>query len=200
MYPNLYFFIKQVFGVEPFGFTKYLNSFGILVALAFFVAAYFLRKELLRKEKMNLLVPLEETVVVGKPASISDLVTNALFGFLVGYKILGIFLNKIEGNPQDYIFSSQGSINGGLVLAAIFSSLRYVEKKKQVLPKPEKRIMKIWPHERVGDITVYAAIAGCIGAKSFDNLENWDRFILDPVGNLLAPSGLTFYGGLILLT
>ena len=198
MYPNLYFFIKQVFGVEPFGFTKYLNSFGILVALAFFVAAYFLRKELLRKEKMNLLVPLEETVVVGKPASISDLVTNALFGFLVGYKILGIFLNKIEGNPQDYIFSSQGSITGGLVLAAIFSSLRYVEKKKQVLPKPEKRIIKTWPHERVGDITVYAAIAGFIGAKIFDNLENWDRFILDPVGNLLSPSGLTFYGGLIL--
>jgi hypothetical protein len=45
MYPNLYFFIQQVFGVEPFGFTKYLNTFGILVALAFFVAAYVLKKE-----------------------------------------------------------------------------------------------------------------------------------------------------------
>ena len=50
----------------------------------------------------------------------------------------------------------------------------------------------------MGDITVYAAITGFIGAKIFDNLENWDRFIQDPIGNLLAPSGLTFYGGLIL--
>lgn len=198
MYPNLYFFIKQVFGVEPFGFTKYLNSFGILVALAFFVAAYVLRSELIRKEKLNVLQPSEETVIIGKPASLADLLMNAVFGFLVGYKILGIFLNKIEGNPQDYIFSSQGNLLGGILLAAIFTILRYVEKKKQTLPKPESRKIKVWPHERVGDITVYAAITGFIGAKIFDNLENWDRFILDPIGNLLSPSGLTFYGGLIL--
>ena len=200
MYPNLYFFIKQVFGVEPFGFTKYLNSFGILVALAFFIAAYVLRKELIRKEQLNLLIPHEETVVIGKPASLSDLLINAIFGFLVGYKILGIFLNNIEGNPQDYIFSSQGNWLGGIVMSSIFTALRYFEKKKQALPKPENRKLKIWPHERVGDITVYAAIAGFIGAKIFDNLENWDRFILDPIGNLLSPSGLTFYGGLILAT
>ena len=200
MYPNLYFFIKQVFGVEPFGFTKYLNSFGILVALAFFIAAYVLRKELIRKEQLNLLIPHEETVVIGKPASLSDLLINAIFGFLVGYKIMGIFLNNIEGNPQDYIFSSQGNWLGGIVMSSIFTALRYFEKKKQALPKPENRKLKIWPHERVGDITVYAAIAGFIGAKIFDNLENWDRFILDPIGNLLSPSGLTFYGGLILAT
>jgi len=66
------------------------------------------------------------------------------------------------------------------------------------LPKPEEKTIRIYPHERVGDITVYAAIAGFLGAKIFDNLENWDRFIQDPIGNLLSPSGLTFYGGLIL--
>ncbi|MEP7279781.1 MAG: prolipoprotein diacylglyceryl transferase family protein, partial [Bacteroidota bacterium] len=41
------------------------------------------------------------------------------------------------------------------------------------------------------------ALFGFIGAKIFDNLENWDRFIKDPIGNLISPSGLTFYGGLI---
>jgi phosphatidylglycerol:prolipoprotein diacylglycerol transferase len=64
MYPNLYFFIKQVFGVEPFGFTKYLNTFGILVAIAFFVAAYVLKKEFERKEKLNLLQPVEESIIL----------------------------------------------------------------------------------------------------------------------------------------
>ncbi len=40
-------------------------------------------------------------------------------------------------------------------------------------------------------------VFGILGAKLFDNLENWDRFIQNPLGNLLSPSGLTFYGGLI---
>jgi prolipoprotein diacylglyceryltransferase len=40
-------------------------------------------------------------------------------------------------------------------------------------------------------------VFGILGAKLFDNLENWDRFIQNPIGNLLSPSGLTFYGGLI---
>lgn len=200
MYPNLYFFIQQVFGVEPFGFTRYLNTFGILVALAFFVGAAILRKELMRREQLNLLFPYEETIVVGKPASLIDLLTNCFFGFIVGYKIIGVFVNESGGNPQEYIFSSQGSWIGGIALAVLFTSMRYFEKKKQTLPKPESRKIRVWPHERVGDIAVYAAIAGFIGAKIFDNLENWDRFILDPIGNLLSPSGLTFYGGLVLAT
>ncbi|MCE2756681.1 MAG: hypothetical protein LW706_11660 [Chitinophagaceae bacterium] len=170
MYPNLYFFIKQVFGVEPFGFTKYLNTFGILVAIAFFVAAYVLKKEFERKEKLNLLQPVEESIIVGKPASLIDLVINFIFGFIVGYKILGIFFHSSDGNPQEYIFSSQGSFFGGISLAILFTSMRYFEKKKQALPKPESRKIKVWPHERVGDITVYAAIFGFIGAKIFDNL------------------------------
>jgi phosphatidylglycerol:prolipoprotein diacylglycerol transferase len=44
---------------------------------------------------------------------------------------------------------------------------------------------------------VLALIFGILGAKLFDNLENWDRFIKNPIANLFSPSGLTFYGGLI---
>ncbi len=177
MYPNLYFFLKDVFGITPPGFTLYINSFGFLVAIAFVVAAMFLRNELRRKEQEGLLFSFEEKIIVGKPASITELLANFGFGFLVGYKILGVFLNDSQVNPQEYIFSSQGSILGGLFLGGLFSGLKYFEKKKQALPKAEERKIKIWPHERVGDITVYAAIAGFLGAKVFDNLENWDRFI-----------------------
>jgi prolipoprotein diacylglyceryl transferase len=49
----------------------------------------------------------------------------------------------------------------------------------------------------MGTLIAWAAIAGIIGAKLFDNLENWDRFMVDPIQNLLSFSGLTFYGGLI---
>ena len=46
-------------------------------------------------------------------------------------------------------------------------------------------------------MTIIAAIAGIIGAKLFHNLENIGDFIADPIGQLLAFSGLTFYGGLV---
>ena len=197
MYPNLYFFLKDAFGIEPFGFTRYINSFGLMVAFAFIVAALLLSAELKRKESAGLLVASEDKEIVGKPATVAELLFHFLFGFIVGYKIIGVFFNSSEVNPQDYIFSSQGSWLGGLALGLLFTYTKYNEKKKQQLDKPTEKVFKIWPHERVGDITVMAAIAGFLGAKVFDNLENWDRFIQNPIANLLAPSGLTWYGGLI---
>ena len=200
MYPNLHFFFKDLFNIEPWAFTKYVNSFGLLVAIAFVVAAIILRSELFRREKLGLLKPHDETIMVGKPASKLELFLHFFFGFIIGYKFGGIFFNGDQINPQDYIFSSQGNIYSGLLLAILFAYTKYREKKKLELAKPTLKTFKIWPHERVGDITVIAAIAGFLGAKIFDNLENWDRFIQNPIGNLLSPSGLTFYGGLILAT
>ena len=130
MYPNLYFFLKEAMGIEPWGFTQYINTFGLLVAIAFVVAAVILSKELKRREQSGLLSPMEETIVVGKPASKSELLFNLVFGFIVGYKILGVFLNDSQVNPQDYIFSSKGSLVGGLILGGLFSWLKYHEKKK----------------------------------------------------------------------
>lgn len=200
MYPNLYFFLKDVFGVEPWAWTRFVNTFGFFVAIGFILGAVVLARELKRKEREGLLFPVEETITVGKPATISELLVNALFGFFIGYKALGIFLNSEQISPQEYIFSSKGSFAGGVIMALVFAGLRYREKNKQKLAKPEERKIRVWPHERVGDITVLAAIFGFVGAKLFDNLENWDRFIQNPIENLLSPSGLTFYGGLICAT
>ncbi len=198
MYPNLYYAINDWFGWK-INALKIFYTFGIFVAIAFVAAAYFLTLELKRKEKQGLLAPREETIIVGKPASIFDLFINGLVGFIFGYKIIGVFIaSRSQGvDLQEYIFSSAGNLVGGLVMAALLIYFKYQEKNKQKLPKPERRIIRIWPHDRVGDIVIFALIFGILGAKLFDNLENWDRFIQNPIGNLLSPSGLTFYGGLI---
>jgi phosphatidylglycerol---prolipoprotein diacylglyceryl transferase len=198
MYPNLYYAIKDWFGVE-INALKIFYSFGIFVAVAFIISAIFLSKELRRKEKQGKLHPQEEEITVGKPASITELLINGIIGFVFGYKILGAFIASRTASIdlQDYVFSTEGSIVGGLLLAAVLVFLKYREKNKGKLAKPETRKIRIWPHDRVGDIVIIALIAGILGAKLFDNLENWDRFIKDPIGNLLSPSGLTFYGGLI---
>ncbi len=201
MYPNLYYAVKDWFGVEVNAF-KIFYTFGIFVALAFIIGAVCLTIELKRKEKQGLLSPREEVISVGKPFSLLDFLINGAIGFIFGYKLLGAFLASRQQSIdlQEYIFSSQGSIVGGLILAALLIFLKYREKNKQKLAKPEERILRIWPHDRVGDIIVLALIFGILGAKLFDNLENWDRFIKNPIQSLLSPSGLTFYGGLICAT
>ncbi|GAB3009410.1 hypothetical protein GCM10027051_07980 [Niabella terrae] len=197
MYPNLYYVFKDWFGVEwkPLHFV---NSFGFFVAIAFLICAYVLTQELKRKSKEGLFQPTEETIEIGKPASVAELLTNFILGFLLGYKILGLVFmkNSMSVNPQEYIFSSQGNLLGGLVLGFLFAGLKYREANKQKLAKPEKRIIRVWPQDRVGQITMIALVFGLLGAKLFDTFENWDAFLQDP-SSFFTFSGLTFYGGLI---
>ena len=78
------------------------------------------------------------------------------------------------------------------------AGLKWWEKNKQKAKTPEQRSIRIWPHDRVGDIIVIGLVFGIIGAKIFDGLENWDSFVKDPWGRLFSAGGLTYYGGLIL--
>ncbi len=198
MYPNLYYVFKDWWGVE-WNTLSFINTFGLLVALAFIVAAWVLTAELHRKEKLALLLPREEMITVGSPASIIDLLINGLVGFGFGYKILGLIFSKpVFINPQEYIFSKEGSIVGGILMAALLAGIKWREKNKVKLKEPERRVVRIWPHDRVGDIIVLGLIFGILGAKLFDNFEHWDEFIANPIQKLLSQSGLTFYGGLIL--
>jgi len=197
MYPNLYYIFKDFFGVE-WELLKILNSFGLLVASGFIVAAVVINSELKRKEKQGLLFPREEFITIGKPASFYDLLINFLVGFGFGFKFLGLIFNKpVDISPQTYIFSSEGNFFGGLLLAILLTGLKWWEKNKQKLKSPEKRSIRIWPHDRVGDIVIIALIFGILGAKLFDNLENWDDFIAHPIDRIFSAGGLTFYGGLI---
>lgn len=198
MYPNLYYVFKDWFGVEWNGLS-FLNTFGLFVAIAFIAAAIVLSAELKRKERAGLLLPREEMITVGKPASMMDLFLNGLTGFIFGYKLFGLFFSKpADITAQDYIFSTEGNLLGGIAVAAALAGLKWWEKNKQKLKTPERRVVRIWPHDRVGDIIILGLVFGILGAKLFDNFEHWDQFMEDPIGRIFSQSGLTFYGGLIL--
>ena len=171
MYPNLYFVFKDWFGVE-WKFLSIFNSFGLFVAISFLLAAYVLRLELKRKCKDGVMVPIEQTIEVGKPASIADLVTNFIMGFILGYKILGLLVSmkKLTGTPQEYLFSSQGNLFLGLLVGGLFAYFKWKEKNKQKLAVPEKRVIRVWPYDRVGEMTMLALVFGVIGSKLFDTL------------------------------
>jgi prolipoprotein diacylglyceryl transferase len=90
-----------------------------------------------------------------------------------------------------------GSWPAGIGLGLLFAGLKWWDKNKSKLAKPEKRTVRIWPHDRVGEITIIALIFGLIGAKLFDIFENWKGFVEKPSDYLFSASGLTWYGGLI---
>ncbi len=197
MYPNLYYVFKDWFGVE-WKVLSFLNTFGFMVAVGFIVGAIVLTSELKRKEKLSLLLPREETITVGKPATFLDLLINFITGFLFGFKLIGVMLSKPDNvTPQEYVFSSQGNWVAGILLGLLLAGVKWREKNKQKAAKPEQRSIRIWPHDRVGDIVVIALVFGIIGAKVFDGLENWEDFKAHPMERLFSPGGLTFYGGLI---
>lgn len=200
MYPNLYYAFKDLFGVELPGF-KLVNTFGFFVALSFIAAAAVLTAELKRKSKEGLLSYKDEKTIVGKPASLIELILNFLLGFLFGYKLIGAFIERNELiDTQSYILSLRGSWVAGIIGGLVFAFFKWQEKNKVKLAKPEERIVRVWPQDRVGDIILYAFIFGFIGAKIFHNLENLDDLIKDPFGSIVSFSGLTFYGGLICAT
>ncbi len=198
MYPNLYFALKDLFGIS-LPFLRFVNSFGFFVALSFIAAAVTLTRELMRKEREGLLQYREEMVWVGKPASPTELALNFIMGFLLGFKLVGLFISSspLTANVQDFILSGEGSLPAGLALGIILAGLKWYEKNKQKLPQPQEKKIRIWPHDRVGDLTIFAFIFGFLGAKVFNSLETWDDFIKDPIASLIGFSGLTFYGGLI---
>ena len=175
MYPNLYYAFKDLFGIDwkP---LRFINSFGFFVAIAFIAAAVILAAELRRKSKQGLLQPTEITVMVGKPASLNELLLNFLLGFVLGYKILALFIMKssVTENPQDFIFSTLGSWPAGITLGLIFAAVKWWEKNKQKLPKPELRKIRYWPHDRVGEITIIALGAEPRGGEGRETNE-WDR-------------------------
>lgn len=200
MYPNLYYLIDDLFGVKLNG-LRLVNSFGFFVAIAFVASGFVLYSELKRKESLGEFTSTEESIIIGAPASLSELLTSFFFGFLFGYKIIGAFtIADALNNTQAFILSLQGNIGAGILVGGIMVYLKWKEKDKEKLSKPETRKLLLWPHDRVGDIVLQAALWGFLGAKIFHNLENLDELMLDPWGSLISFSGLTFYGGLILAT
>ncbi len=197
MYPNLYYVFKDWFGVD-WTFLKLLNTFGFFVAMAFIAAAWILTLELKRKQQLGFFVHTDKKIVIGEPASAADLFANFILGFIFGYKIIGVLVTEgALNNPQEFLLSSKGNLGLGILLGVAAAAYKFYEVNKQKLEKPEERIVRIWPHDRVGDLVVYAALFGFLGAKIFHNLENWDEFVKAPIASLISFSGLTFYGGLI---
>jgi prolipoprotein diacylglyceryl transferase len=203
MYPDLSYLFHDLFGSAPDNWLSVFKTFGVFLILAFIASAYVLKAELKRKESEGLLSGHTEKIRMGFPATTGEILQNALFGFIIGFKLPYILMHfdEFRPDPASVLLSLKGTFLWGLLGAALFGFLRYWDHKKKQLAKPLMKEETVMPHQRVGDITILAAISGLIGARLFsivESEENIKAFIKDPLDQLLSGSGLAIYGGLIL--
>ena len=196
MYPTFSDLLYDLIGIQ---IPLPIQMFGLMVAISFLVGNYIIGLELKRKYTEGLLSSHTITVIEGLPATKMELLSNAIFGFIIGFKLFFLIGNyaQFTANPQAALLSLDGSFWGGIISAIAMAYWAYYEKNSKKLAQPITKTIEVMPHQVMGNLTILAAVFGILGAKLFHNLENFDTFIADPIGALLSFSGLTFYGGLI---
>jgi len=202
MYPDLSYLMHDWFGTEPDNIFSIVQMFGLLLAMAFLGSAWVLYLELKRREEIGQFQATKVKREIGKPASVSELLTNGLIGFLLGYKGVYAYQNwdAFLHDASAVILSPYGNAAGGLILGIAFATWAWWQAERNKLPKPKVVLEKIRPHQRVGEITIVAAVSGIIGAKIFAIFESADTiraFMADPLNTFFSGSGLAIYGGLI---
>lgn len=144
MYPRLSDIFQDLFG---FSFPIPLYSFGVMVALAVWAAAWFSRKELDRLHANKLIGSVtvkpqtkekKPKVIKGSPGVIMwDVAVGAVFIGFIGAKFFHILenLDTFAQDPMAMIFSRGGfTFYGGLLVATIFVAW-YVRRKGLSVPR-----------------------------------------------------------------
>lgn len=197
MYPDLSYLLHDLIGTARDNAFSIIKTFGLFLLLAFIAAAKLLKMELKRRERIGQLLPQPTMQVPGVTVTTADYILNGIIGFIFGYKLPYIVANfaLFQRDPSRVLLSSQGYFIGGLIGAALYLAYYYSIGRKQVAQQPVA--VDVYPSDRVGPITMRAAIGGLLGAKFFAVIEYWDAFLADPIGQLFSGSGLAIYGGLI---
>src|SRR5689334_23010250 len=94
------------------------------------------------------------------------------FRYLI-YGLTGYFPPEWVG-----LFKTFGAIVAVAFLAATWVMIRELKRKEEEgLVHPildEKKGVKVWPHQRISEIVMIAAVGGLVGAKVFNAFETWD--------------------------
>jgi phosphatidylglycerol---prolipoprotein diacylglyceryl transferase len=202
MYPDFSYILHAIFGTTPDNGFAVIKTFGLMLAIAFLASAFILSLEIKRKTAEGVFKPWSVITVQGEPPSMLFVIYQAVFGFILGFKLVYIIQHfaDFQADAAGILLSVTGSPIGGLIGAILYGGYQYYDKRKRSLPKPIEKSTLIQPVQLVGDITMVAAVSGLIGAKLFaifESAETIRYFMQDPLDQLFSGTGLAVYGGLI---
>ena len=199
MYPDLSYVFHDLLGTATDNWLSIFKTFGLLVALAVLTAAYLLKLELQRRAEIGQFTGTKAKVITNAPFTVQDYVLNAVFGFIVGFKLLYVtqHMAEMQADPSGVVLSMKGSWLGGLLGAGLLTAYYYYVDQQKKKEGMKEVIKDIFPHDRIMDISTVAVISGVVGAKLFTVVEQPQAFFADPWGQLFSGDGWTIYGGLI---
>jgi phosphatidylglycerol:prolipoprotein diacylglycerol transferase len=99
-------------------------------------------------------------------------------------------INATVGTQWHLPIPTFGALVAIAVLAASSTATRMV--------KDYEKLHRLPPgaHAIVSEMAIVATLAGIVGARIFDLLDNLDRFFADPFSAIFTRSGFSIYGGL----
>lgn len=224
MYPTLYHLLQDLLGVH-LEVLKLVNTFGLLVALAFVAAAQALARELERREALGQFTPQAVAAVPREPPSATaDALSSALLVFLLAFKLSPMLLGEVSlaggADAQRYLLSTRGHLPLGLLSGLLWGAFVYARRQRAstdvrspaepaaaepagaelaAASAPAAPAVVMHARDHLMGITTSAAIGGFLGAKVFHWLESPERLaeLLQRPSLDMLFGGLTIYGGLI---
>jgi prolipoprotein diacylglyceryl transferase len=171
-----------------------------MLAMAFLASALVFSIELRRKAKAGIYQPAYVTITEGLGATWGEITANAFVGLLLGGKGFYAYQHYAEfrHDPASVILSLKLNWFTGLAGAALLAGLTWWDSNRRKKETPVTRTVQVYPHDRISEMTIWAAVGGITGSKLFDIFDNWDSFVQDPIGALTSGGGLAFFGGLVL--
>lgn len=99
-------------------------------------------------------------------------------------------INALFGTHWHLPFPTFGIIVALAIVSATLVATRLVTQYEEVGKLPPH------VHTLVTDMVLVSVLAGIVGARVFDILDNLDRFLANPLSMILTRSGFSIYGGL----
>ncbi len=200
MYPDLSYILHDLIGTEPDNWSSIFKTFGMMLVTAILTAAFILNSEMKRKSKIGIFSPERVKIIPQTSATIGEMMSNAIFGLVLGWKIPYIFQNfpEFQNDAAAVLLSGKGYPLLGIVLAIGFAGFTWWKVKSDAeKTQAVESIQDIYPHDRIGEITIVAAVTGIFGAKLFAVIEDIPALLADPIGVFFSGSGLAVYGSFI---
>jgi prolipoprotein diacylglyceryl transferase len=196
MFPRIDDLLFYLTGIHT---NLFLQTYGLMMALAFLAGGLILRSELKRKEAEGMLQPNVKTIRI---RSFSYHYRNLIRGVMLAilaWKMAGIILHYplFTSNPHRYLFSVEGSLPVAVMVLVIYMAVTVY---RSVATDSQTGVKEtvIHPAQHTWNILFIAIVSAIAGSKLFDIIDNVNAYIQNPVDRLLSFSGFAFLGGLII--